>query len=343
MKTFVFSVLLCVFCFVSCKKDIPVQNPDNPFDFPAVYVVNSASNSISVINLSDYSPVSTIDVGNYHFPFAGSMDYDSALILLSVPGIAIDNDTHTDHPTDFITMDATTGVMNTAFTSVHLEGKPVYSPDGTEIWIPQITDDGIVNIYDAETFSLLTSIPVGSYPSDLAFSYDSLRVFVLNAGSNTMSVIDAETKAVINTIPTGLNPEKISAGHDNYMYEINAGDPSVYIFDCTTLLRIDTIQTGFLPGGIIYNAWFEELWITNYDGGTAAYYYNIGGHWVKQAEIPTGAGASAIGFNHEWNKAWVVNENANTVSVIDAATVLKSADVPCGEKPIDLIFRYAVH
>ena len=72
--------------------------------------------------------------------------------------------------------------------------------------------------------------------------------------------------------------------------------------------------------------------------GRRSFFKNTGGNnWTKQGEINTGANAHGIAFYG--TTAYVTNQGANTVSVIDVPTHTKKKDIPVGKKPNGIAIR----
>ncbi len=58
--------------------------------------------------------------------------------------------------------------------------------------------------------TVVTTIPVGSYPSSIAYNPANKNMYVTNAALNTVSVIDSSSNTVIKTIPVEKNPYAIA-------------------------------------------------------------------------------------------------------------------------------------
>ncbi|MBD2823170.1 YncE family protein, partial [Xenorhabdus sp. 42] len=67
-----------------------------------------------------------------------------------------------------------------------------------------------VSVIDVETNKVITIIPVGKHPSDVAITPDRQFVYVTNLTSKNISVINTETNSVIATIPVGGQPYGIA-------------------------------------------------------------------------------------------------------------------------------------
>ena len=55
---------------------------------------------------------------------------------------------------------------------------------------------------------LLGSVSVGHHPDWLTFSPDSRRVYVANAGANSVSVVDIATRKELSKVPLGQVPKR---------------------------------------------------------------------------------------------------------------------------------------
>jgi len=62
-----------------------------------------------------------------------------------------------------------------------------------------------------------------------------------------------------------------------------------------------------------------------------------GNSWMKHGELSTGAGAHAIGFNGSY--AYVTNQLANTVSVVNPVSHIVVKTLNVGKKPNGIAFK----
>jgi len=77
MQKLAFAVLGAALFVVSCKKKEHEMTPTTPelnINYPAAYVVNGESNTISVIRLSDNTVTETIKLGEMSDPNHGGMN-----------------------------------------------------------------------------------------------------------------------------------------------------------------------------------------------------------------------------------------------------------------------------
>jgi YVTN family beta-propeller protein len=92
-----------------------------------------------------------------------------------------------------------------------LQGSPSHgigvTPDGKTMWVLSKMNTRIYE-YSMPDLKLLGECKVGHHPDWLTFTPDSKRVYVANAGSNSVSVIDTATRKELMQIPVGQVPKR---------------------------------------------------------------------------------------------------------------------------------------
>jgi len=92
-----------------------------------------------------------------------------------------------------------------------LQGSPSHgigvTPDGKTLCVLSKMNTRIY-FYSMPDLKLLGESKVGHHPDWLTFTPDSKRVYVANAGSNSVSVIDIAARKEIATIPVGQVPKR---------------------------------------------------------------------------------------------------------------------------------------
>ena len=347
-----FALLLTV-TFLSCKKHKMdnMEMKEKNINYPAAYIVNGESNTVSVINLSTNTVTDTIDLmaSGSNMPMwphhlslltSGDMHY----LAIGVPGM----DLSAGHSGGMAGMkgkifvvDAVKGKMLKDLELPAMNHNATYSPDGKEIWTSQMEMNGKVLVYDAQSYALKNTITVGMEPAEVTFSADGTKAYVANGGDNTVSVINPATKTVIATIPVGADPVGAWVGNDGKMYLDNEEGESISVIDVATNAVVQTIQLGFMPGSAAHNAAKKELWVTDPDNGKVHYWtWNAGtNQWIHGGVFNAGPGAHAVAFTKDGNTAYVTNQLAASVSVINTSDHSKIKDVAVGKKPNGIIIK----
>jgi YVTN family beta-propeller protein len=201
---------------------------------------------------------------------------------------------------------------------------------------------GKVLVYDAASYSLKNTIAVGMEPAEVTFSADGSRAYVANGGDNTVTVINPDTKVVSATIPVGDNPVAAWVGKDGKMYVDNEDGQTISVISVVSNQVIQTIDLGFMPGSVAHHAQKNELWVTDPVNAKVHYYTwdTSMNNWMHQSAFITAAGVHAIAFTDDGSMAYITNQEANSVSVVEVATHTKLKDIPVGKKPNGIIIKY---
>jgi YVTN family beta-propeller protein len=261
-----------------------------------MYVQNSNSNSISIIDLATNAILRNITVdGTPHniklsedqlTLYILTSDRDSGTIFMlnttsnelmdeiptevSVQDIAIFNDT-------MYASDVHGGkvlVMNlngTLVDEIDVGSRPQYMevrPDGQVLYVTRL--GGPISVVDLEQKIVIKEIDSGDMPNRLSFTNGGEVLFVVNAESDTLSVIDSDKHEVIKTVPVGDSPGYVAINPDETLaYVTNMDSNTVSIVDADKV--INEIPVGSGPYGIAFSV----------DGGDLAYVSNTRGNDVS--------------------------------------------------------------
>jgi YVTN family beta-propeller protein len=296
---------------------------------PFVYVANSGSDSVSVIDTSTNTVVAAISVGTYPFGVAitpdGAFAYVTNLLTHEVSVIRTSDNTVVatipvgDRPWDIaITPDgdlayvthqlqtpenvsvidtSTNTVVATLTLGLGFARGVAFTPDSALAYV------GIALPYEVWVINTSTSTVaavvsgLGSQSSAVAITPDGAKAYVTKVSSaivDTVSVIDTSTNTIEATVPVGSVPHGVAITPDGaFVYVINLNSQTVSVIDTLTNTVVDT-----------FDAWTE--------GGRSPW---------KVAITPDGA------------FAYVTNLNSANVSVIDTSTNTIVATVNVGSQP----------
>jgi YVTN family beta-propeller protein/VCBS repeat-containing protein len=203
------------------------------------YVVNQASNTVSVIDTATNAVVATINVGAT--PTAVAVSPDNSRV--------------------YVAGNNTVSVINTATNTVI--GSPIttgggqsygiaVSPNGTRVYITQTGNNGVV-VLNTATNAVVTSVAVGAVPAGIAVSPDSSRVYVANYSGNTVSVINTATNTVVGSpITVGANPFGVAISpNGTRAYVTNTGSGTVSVINTATNTVVATVAAGSQPWGLV--------------------------------------------------------------------------------------------
>jgi YVTN family beta-propeller protein len=339
------SCLGILFALMGCghhSMSDPSSIPITPITTDAVYIVNGGESSISVIDATTDEIAGTIELVDVDYPHHIYLSPDRSTLLVALPGADLSgghsSGGHGDHDAGgaVLALEATTGALKAARRLDAPNHNAIYAPDGASVWTSQMTMPGQVLILDASTLATRSSISVGDGPSEVTFDRSGAYVFVANTGSDSVSIVDAASTAVLGTVPVGGAPVGAWPGSDGRMYVDNETGKSISVIDPATRSVVSTLPLGFTPAlaAIAPNG---DLWVTDTDNGKLVFFDAASG--AKLGELTTGTGAHAFAFSASGAKAYVTNQLAGTVTVVDTAarTILKTITV--GAKPNGILFR----
>src|ERR687892_523034 len=185
-----------------------------------MYVQNSNSNSISVIDLA----TNAIFNGTMYASDVGG----GKVLVMNVNG--------------------------TLMEEIDVGSRPQYMavrPDGQVLYVTRL--GGPISVVDLEQKIVIKEIDSGSMPHHLSFTNGGEVLFVVNAESDTLSVIDSYKHEVIKTIPVGDSPRYVALNPDETLaYITNMDSNTVSIVDADKV--INEIPVGNRPYGIAFSA-----------------------------------------------------------------------------------------
>ena len=207
--------------------------------------------------------------------------------------------------------------------SVAADG-PLWSPDGTTLWVPQSADiqrfsvnartgaatyAASVDLCGAATTSSTCTTgptnPQGAYlPSGMALSPDGTKLYVALNGANTLGIVDTATNTLSSQIPVGNAPRQVVlADNGTQAYVSNEGGrPANSAIDFTNLSDGTPIVSSTKTGGAITGT----VSVVNLSAGK------------ETQEIPVGLQPTAL--YQDGSALMVANSNDDSMSVIDEAT-----------------------
>lgn len=313
-------------------------------DYPAAYIVNGSSNDISVIQLSNDSLTETIDLNAATYPHHIYLNPAKTRLAVAITSTDLSggHGGHGETPKGLKVqiIDAVTGMIDKEIKLKKMPHNAIFNSSGTELWLGQSSSvQSQVLVYNTSNWSLKNTINVGAGLSEVTFSADGTMAFACNTDDGTVTLIDANNKTIHSTLTVGADPVGAWAASNGKMYVDNETSKSISEITVSSMSVTATINLGFKPGFAAYNSNNGELWVSDATNGKVVYYTFDGSNWILQNSISTGADAHAIAFTADGSKAYVSNQGANTVSVIDVATHTISKTIVVGTKPNGIVLK----
>ena len=310
--------------------------------YDAVYVVNGADSSISVINAENETLAATIKFSGLPYPHHVSLSPDRSLLALAIPGYDMSggeygHEHHSSRPGRVVLLNALDGSFHASTPTAAANNNVIFSADGSQVWTSMATQPGATLVLDTASLALRETMKVGTSPAETTISDDGQLVIVANSGSSSVSIINAAERRVAQTINVGAGPVLALPSRDGNIYVENERDRTITVIDRTTLQVRKTFDIGYLPGSVaIWRGAGGGIFVTSPDRGVVEHRSAEGA--VLQT-IPTGKGAQWTTFSADDSRAFVSNEHENTVSVIDTKTMKVKSTIPVGAMPNGSVWR----
>jgi YVTN family beta-propeller protein len=323
----------------------PTTDPIEPITYDAVFVVNGGDSSLSVINTETDAVAGTIRFHAVEYPHHIYLSADRSKMLVAVPGSDLsaghDSTSHSHSgaaaggsPGAVLMLEGTTGRLIVARRTDAMNHNAIYAPNGAEVWTTQ--HDGRLLVLDGTTLETRQTIAVGAQPSEVTFSSDGRNAFVADTGSATISIIDPTTKRQVKLIPVGADPVGAWQGSNGIAYVDNERDGTISAIDTQKLEVVATWRLGFTPGMVAFGP-DGNVWVADPYNARVVVRHATEDRVLGSA--PAGQGAHGIVFSKDGKRAYVSDQDADTVSVIDVATLKKTKAIPVGHKPNGMVAR----
>ena len=240
----------------------------------------------------------------------------------------------------------------------------------TAIYVTNEESNNVTAI-DRDLDEVVATIMVGKNPRGIAtsLSKEHIRVYVANAGSDSISVINPLTNDVENEIPLrfGTQPEAIAVSEGSYgkefIFVANYGFNTVSIFDASTYQQIEEINVGNGPFAIVadppvdiiqqsksltfeeVNLWkdyrkrYLNVYVANKNSKNISILrMDIMRNKIQEViTIEVGWTPIAISIDYNRGKLYVANYGSDELSVIDILEIIKG-----NKKPVKSITNVGV-
>ena len=277
-----------------------------------MYVQNSNSNSISIVDLATNAILRNITVDGTPHNIKLSEDQLTLYILTS----------DRDSGTIFMLNTASNELMNEIPTEVSVQDIAIFN--GT--MYASDVHGGKVLVMNLNG-TLVDEIDVGSRPQYLEVRPDGQVLYVTRLGG-PISVVDLEQKIVIKEIDSGDMPHRLSfTNGGDLLFVVNAESDTLSFIDSDKHEVIKTVPVGDSPGYVALNPDETLTYVTNMNSNTVSI---VDADKVVN-EIPVGSGPYGIAFSVDGGDlAYVSNTRGNDVSVIDTTSGNVTATISAG-------------
>jgi RHS repeat-associated protein len=292
-------------------------------DGSKLYVLNSGSGTVSVINTSSNTVSSTITVGTS--PSSMTLSPDGSLLYVANNGSGNVSVISTASNTVIHTITVGTNPQAVAF-----------NPTGAVAFVTN-SGSASVSVINTLTSSVSTTVSVGTTPYALAVTPDGTEVYVLNKGAGTVSVINTIDNTVLSTVTVGTTPFALAiTPTGTEVLVVNQGSGTISVISTQSDTVTNTITVGSAPYAVAITPDGTKAYVTNKTSGTVSV-INISSNSVA-ATITVGTSPEGINLTVDGLQAYVANSGAGTVSVINTIPNTVASTLTVTTTPISSAF-----
>jgi YVTN family beta-propeller protein len=293
-------------------------------DFPSrVYVPNTNSDTVSVIDPKTYKVIETIPVGRQPQHVVPSWDLKTLWV-------------NNDLGNSLTPIDPKTGEAGDPV-PVHDPYNLYFTPDGKYAVVMASKDRQLV-FRDAHTMKVKKALPVSCYGVNHAdFSLDG-RYFVVSCEfSGELLKVDTARMKVIGQqkLPyRGAMPQDVKISPDGKKFYIaDMVADGLWILDGDTFAKPAFLRTGKGAHGLYVSRDSREMYISNRGEGTISVFDFAENRLTKKWRLPDGGSPDMGGVSTDGKVLWLSGRYNSEVYAIDTRTGRQLARIKVGSGP----------
>jgi YVTN family beta-propeller protein len=187
---------------------------------------------------------------------------------------------------------------------------------------------GNVSVIDGATDHVVKTLPGEEHPYAIGFDAALHRTYVTNTYSNKITMIDTATDSV-QPLPVGSKDYVETDPRRRRAFFISYEDPALTMLDAANAIHYEDLGLSH-PWGLAVDKQRGIVYVTEIGKDTLVAYHEEDGRTDK---VPTGAMPDAVAVDETANKIYVSNYVADSVTIIDGATMKPVAIVAAGHHP----------
>ena len=310
-----FSILTTAGLF--CLAASAAAGPSSTVSTPYAWVVNSGGNSVSQVDTSSNTVLSTPGVGTQ--PHGVAVDDSGYVWVTNIAASSVSKIEVSTH-----------SVVDTIAVGRYPEGIAIDASG--YVWVVNSVDHNL-NKIDPSTDTVVSTINGFDMPMGIAVDAGGY-LWVVDLGTRTVEKVDIATENVVGSVSVGQTPEGVAVDNSGYVWVTNSSSSanSVTKIDSSTDTVEATISVGTSPMGIAVDG-FGYVWVANSGSNNVSKIDPSTNAVVATVTVnthPIGVAVDALGY------VWVVNQYSSKVSKIDPSTNTVTTTVNVGSSPFAL-------
>ncbi|MFF7951409.1 YVTN family beta-propeller repeat protein [Streptomyces griseorubiginosus] len=293
-------------------------------DFPSrVYVPNTESDTVSVIDPTTYEVIDTIHVGRQPQHVVPSWDMKTLWV-------------NNDRGNTLTPIDPSTGKAGEPV-DVHDPYNLYFTPNGKYAVVMASLDRELV-FRDPHTMETRKTVPVSCYGVNHAdFSLDGRYFIVSCEFSGELLKVDTEKMEVIGQqkLPfAGAMPQDVKVSPDGKrFYVADMMADGMWVLDGDTFGKPTLLPTGKGTHGLYISRDSREMYVSNRGEGTVSVFDFAENRVTKKWQLPGGGSPDMGGVSADGKVLWLSGRYNSEVYAIDTRTGAQLARVKVGSGP----------
>lgn len=192
-----------------------------------------------------------------------------------------------------------------------------------------------VTVIERHHDRVVATIGVGHRPEGIVANSGGTKVYVANAGSNSISVIDTDARKVINTIGNfGYSPSELAMStNGRWIYATNPDSDNVSVIDTVSETVSSRIRVGRRPVAITYDQARSKIYVANSDDNSVSVIDGTS----SSVEATVTVGLKPSGLAVQDDKLYVTNTGSNTISVVQLGSYAVTKTIDVGQMPMQAL------
>ena len=315
----------------ACQFDPSSPDPNNPC------LANGVTSQAMDVNVSGDSIDGVVPVGSSPvFALVQNLAGVTAVVTTADFGsdtVTQHSDAHSPGVAPVVSAATTVGLPSGA--------KPIsiVNANGT-LYVAESGRNAVGVLGGGFPLSLTTEIQVGQTPVNLALLPNAKEVYVLNKGSNDVTVISTADNSVLATVPVGTTPVwAVPSADSSRVFVVNQGSGDVSVIDATNHTVNATLTVGSSPNYAVLDTKNQRVLVTNSGSNTISV---INGDPTSPnpltviKTITVGTNPRSVTALADGTRVYVANTGSNSVSVISSLNLTVTKTIPVGTSPVSI-------
>ncbi len=288
--------------------NVPVGAGPSAISFDSLkneaYIVNSVSDSLSVVDEETNKVVKTIPTGKS--PMDIAINQKTGMIYVPV------NYNLGNSDLDVLSND---GQLKAVITVGNGPNAVDVNPVTNTIYV---TNEGSndVNVINGSTNQIISTIRTGKGPDAISVDPNTNKVYVANWYDGTLDVIDGKTNRISRVINVGNEPLDIAINlKTDMIYVVNFGSATLSVISGKDDCVVATVSTKGVP----WNAAVDESSNMVYITSPSKNAVNVMNGDINRviSVVPVGSNPLGISVNSKTHMVYITNNKNGSVSILD--------------------------